>query len=167
MADTMTRDEFWTAASFPSDPAGNLLISPAMKRDEYESECERLNVPALSDDEIATRDRQGWYGLGYSLPNFGYSEEIRVCYVRSVLDDARAWGIKVERGQYTVETTISSDPKVRPSVRYIPTRRPTVAQVVPENWGSCDLCGMSVQRSMLMTSPRGSVCPDCYDEAES
>ena len=30
----------------------------------------------------------------------------------------------------------------------------------------CAMCGSETPRVLLMTSPRGAVCPDCYDAAE-
>lgn len=161
MTTLIAQTDFWARASFPHDAAGNLDISPAMSRDEYERECQRVGIPALADDEIAQRDRRGWYSSGYALPQFEYSEETLLGYLRSVLDSTRSWGIKVEAGRYTVEGDRVA------GARYIPVRRSTVAQVMPGTWAACDLCGMSVRRVVLMTSPRGNVCPDCYDEAEA
>lgn len=161
MARDLTHEEFWGRADFPHDAAGNLLISPAMNRSEYESECERVGIPALSDQEIITRDRREWYSQGYVLPQFGRTEETLLAYLRSVLDSTRSWGIKVEAGRYTVEGQYAA------GARYRPVARPSVAQVMPDTWASCALCGMSVNRWMLMSSPRGNVCPDCYDEAEA
>lgn len=161
MREQMSRDEFWSRAVFPHDKAGNLVISSAMGRDEYEAECARVGIPSLSDQEIDQRDQRGWYSQGYALPQFGYTEETLAAYLRSVLDSARSWGVKVETGRYTVEGEYAA------GARYRPTSRPKVAQVMPGTWASCDLCGMSVQRNMLLTSPCGNVCPDCYDEAEA
>ncbi len=34
----------------------------------------------------------------------------------------------------------------------------------PRKYGVCQKCGQQVPKSWLMSSSRGVVCPDCYDD---
>lgn len=160
----LTRDQFWAAARFEHDQAGNLLLPPAMPRADYERECERVAIAALGDDEIAQRGRRGWYEGGYIMPH-SYSQATLTAYLRSVLDAQRAWGILVERGAYTVEVTPSPTPGMVDRVVYRPVPQPAPRPLAPSQ--SCAACGAPTARINLLTSPRGEVCPDCYDEVAS
>lgn len=138
------------------DRAGNWLIPMAMDRAEYERRLAAIpGATTWTDQEVEHNE----YGILYYQPQHGlnYAEAIKALELRFA--GCRLWGIRVDRGLYT--PVIDTDGQMR-SLQPVP--QPTPA---PSEQAACSLCGLSVSRTMLMTSPRGPVCPDCYDEAES
>lgn len=117
-----------------------LQLPVAISREEYETACAKLSVPALSDAEI-----ESW-GTALSYANWGMENGngLLVSPIEHIekmsLAEIRFHGIEAERKSMA---------------------RPVQPQA--EQTVLC-ACGHTVAKNLVMSASRGKVCPDCYDE---
>lgn len=122
----------------PRDAAGNWRIPFPMSREEYETWAGRAEIEPWSDAEI----RHNAYGIEYYEPQ-ETTRETGLQVLRLRLAGRRLAQLEWEDRQRAGATT---------------------APAVPTE--PCALCGTQTSRRMVMSSPCGPVCPDCFDQAE-
>jgi hypothetical protein len=131
------RDAYWAVfASIPTDQVGNWQVPFPMSRQQYEDWAERVGVDAWADTVI----RQNAYACQYYEPQT----------------------LTRETGLQTLRLRLAN--RRLAQLEWDDRQRPVVLPM--EVLQTCAACGTTHPPRMLLTSPVGVVCPDCYDEVE-
>lgn len=112
------------------------LVTGAIGRQEYEAQCRQAGIEPLSDAQVASLAMDF---EDMALPGWDIYETHPGHWYKCRLAVMRARGLRQERPPVVASAA-------RPLFR-------------------CAVCDRSAPQTVAMTSARGTVCPDCYDEA--